>query len=672
MSSLIGQSLGRYHILEQLGEGGMAVVYKAYDTRLESDVAVKVIRTENLAPSVLARALKRFEREAKALAKLTHANIVKVLDYGEYEGRPYLVMPFLPGGTLKECLKGQTMPWQEAARLLLPVARALDFAHQEGLIHRDVKPSNILITRSGDPMLTDFGIAKIIDEETTLDLTGTSAAVGTPEYMAPEQATSKSVDHRADIYALGIVLYETLTGRKPYTADTPMAVMIMHARDPLPRPTQFVPGLPDGVEKLLIKSLAKKPEDRYQSMGEFAAALEGLLSGAPAAAKAAQRAAPKPASEVQRPVTAPASTLSTRLDAAPSRPQPSATENRKSSIQPWLPWAVGGGVLVGVLVLGLILAAALLGGSGLFQPQATDTPRTTSTPRATSTPFPSSTPRATSTPSLGIGSTWERPKDGMTMLYIPAGEFEMGSDADEALAECRKHYDGCERDWFTNEEPIHTVYLDAYWMDETEVTNGMYALCVQAGACQPPSDKSSYTRNSYYGNSQYEIYPVIYVNWDQARTYCKWAGARLPTEAEWEKAARGTDGRMYPWGDVFDARKVNFCDKNCPFDWANKNADDGYADTSPVGSFVSGKSPYGLYDMAGNVWEWAADWYDSGYYANSPSRNPTGLSSGEYRVLRGGSWLNNEDVVRTAVRDWVDPSDVDGLVGFRCSRGTSP
>jgi serine/threonine protein kinase len=276
MTNLIGQSLGRYHIIEQLGEGGMAIVYKAYDTRLESEVAVKVIRTENLAPSILERALKRFEREAKALAKLTHSNIVKVLDYGEYEGKPYLVMPFLPGGTLKERLKGQPMPWQDAARLLVPIARALAYAHSEGMIHRDVKPSNILITRSGDPMLTDFGIAKIIDEEMTIDLTGTSAAVGTPEYMAPEQVTSKTVDQRADIYALGVVLYEMITGHKPFTADTPMAVLFKHASEPLPRPRSFVPNLPEAAERILIKALAKKKEDRYQNMTDFAAALENL------------------------------------------------------------------------------------------------------------------------------------------------------------------------------------------------------------------------------------------------------------------------------------------------------------------------------------------------------------------------------------------------------------
>ena len=162
MSDLIGASLGRYYILDQLGEGGMAIVYKAYDTRLESDVAVKVIRTENLAPSILERSLKRFEREAKALARLTHPNIVKVTDYGEYESKPYLVMPYLPGGTLKQKL-GKPIPWQEAARLLIPIAEALDFAHSQNMIHRDVKPSNILLTQRGQPMLTDFVIAKILD-----------------------------------------------------------------------------------------------------------------------------------------------------------------------------------------------------------------------------------------------------------------------------------------------------------------------------------------------------------------------------------------------------------------------------------------------------------------------------------------------------------------------------
>jgi serine/threonine protein kinase len=277
MPSLTGQSLGRYHILEQLGEGGMATVYKAYDTRLERDVAVKIIRKSAFSAEVLERMLKRFEREAKALARLTHPNIVGVMDYGEYEGSPYLVMPYFPGGTLKQYL-GKSVPWQDAASLLLPIARALQFAHEQGIIHRDVKPSNILITLSGEPMLSDFGIAKILESEETTTLTGTGVGVGTPDYMAAEQWTGKA-SLQSDIYSLGVVFYELVTGRKPYVADTPAAILLKQATEPLPRPAQFVPGLPEVVEKILIKALARKPEDRFADMKTFTKAFEYLAGG---------------------------------------------------------------------------------------------------------------------------------------------------------------------------------------------------------------------------------------------------------------------------------------------------------------------------------------------------------------------------------------------------------
>jgi serine/threonine protein kinase len=275
MENLIGKDLGRYHILEHLGEGGMATVYKAYDTRLERDVAVKIIRTELFGSAVLERLLKRFEREAKTLARLTHPNIVGVIEYGEFEGSPYLVMPYLPGGTLKQRL-GRPMPWQEAVRLLLPIAQALEYAHEHNIVHRDIKPSNILLAEKGQPMLSDFGIAKILKNEET-GLTSTGMGIGTPEYMAPEQWTGMA-GPLADLYSLGVVLYELVTGHKPYTADTPAAIMLKQATDPLPRPRQFAPDLPEALEKVLFKALAKQPEDRYQSMGEFTNALEKILA----------------------------------------------------------------------------------------------------------------------------------------------------------------------------------------------------------------------------------------------------------------------------------------------------------------------------------------------------------------------------------------------------------
>jgi tRNA A-37 threonylcarbamoyl transferase component Bud32 len=275
MPGLIGQSIGRYHIIEQLGEGGMARVYKAYDTHLDCDVAIKFIRSERLGLDSSAKTLQRFKEEAQRMAKLTHPNIVKVSDYGEFEQSPYLVMEYLPGGTLKQKL-GTPIPYAEAAALLAPIARALEYAQAQGIVHRDVKPANILLTATGQPMLSDFGIAKILVGEETTDLTGTGVGIGTPEYMAPEQALGQGIDGRADEYALGVVFYELVTGRKPFRADTPMAVVVKQIHDPLPRPKEIVPELPEAVERVLFKVLAKKPEDRFTNMSAFAVTLEKL------------------------------------------------------------------------------------------------------------------------------------------------------------------------------------------------------------------------------------------------------------------------------------------------------------------------------------------------------------------------------------------------------------
>jgi len=278
MPNLTGQSIGRYHILEQLGEGGMAIVYKAYDTRLERNVALKVLRTDLFGSAIIEQILKRFEREAKSLAKLSHSSIVNILDYGEFEGSPYLVMEYLPGGTLKQKL-GHAIPWHEAIQILLPISRGLAYAHQHGVIHRDVKPANVLMKEENIPVLTDFGIAKLLEGADGHTLTASGVGIGTPEYMAPEQGIGAStIDARADIYSLGIVLYEMVTGRKPYTADTPMAVVLKQMTDPLPRPTDFVPDLHEEVEHILFKALAKQPEDRYEDMNSFITAMEDVLT----------------------------------------------------------------------------------------------------------------------------------------------------------------------------------------------------------------------------------------------------------------------------------------------------------------------------------------------------------------------------------------------------------
>ncbi len=280
MKDMIGISLGRYHILEQLGEGGMAVVYKALDTHLHRHVAIKVILPQR---RFSLDSLKRFEREARALAQLSHPNIVKVLDYGEQDSQPYLVMEYLSGGTLKQHIEkqsGRAFHWQAASKLLAPIASALEKAHQQNIIHRDIKPSNILLTGDGHSMLSDFGIAKILDNEDTTDLTVSGVGIGTPQYMAPEQGLGQT-DARSDVYALGTIFYEMITGRLPYKADTPMAVMLKKNTEPLPRPQKFVPSIPDSVEGFLLTALSRDPSYRYQSMADLRVSLENLRDEKP-------------------------------------------------------------------------------------------------------------------------------------------------------------------------------------------------------------------------------------------------------------------------------------------------------------------------------------------------------------------------------------------------------
>jgi serine/threonine protein kinase len=268
----IGKNIDRYKIVSELGAGGMAVVYRATDTLLDRNVAIKVIRSE---ASHQEKFIRRFMREAKTLANLSHSNIVKVLDYGEHEGSPYLVMEYISGGALKASL-GKPIPYAEAAALLAPIARALHYAHQQKIVHRDVKPENILINDSGQPMLSDFGIIKLMDVEESQGLTGTGRVVGTPAYMSPEQIRGQEIDGRSDIYSLGVVFFEMLTGKKPYSAATPIELSMQHLHAPIPKARQFVRDLPAEVEQIIVRAMAKNPEDRYQTMLAFAQDLEKL------------------------------------------------------------------------------------------------------------------------------------------------------------------------------------------------------------------------------------------------------------------------------------------------------------------------------------------------------------------------------------------------------------
>jgi len=236
---------------------------------------------------------------------------------------------------------------------------------------------------------------------------------------------------------------------------------------------------------------------------------------------------------------------------------------------------------------------------------------------------------------------------GGPMVFVPAGEFIMGMSADDGFRECQKFIKDCQREWFIYEEPMHKVYLDAFYIDKFEVTQGEYNECVNSGTCT-----ANYKEDGFTGDRQPVVVGVI---WEGAKTYCEWAGKRLPTEAEWEKAARGTDGRIYPWGNNIDTTRSNYSSSKI-----NK--------TREVGSYPSGASPYGALDMAGNVWEWVADWYDGKYYSTSPSKNPKGPNSGTYRVHRGGGWFIDAWDLRATGRALNYPEALHGYDGFRCAR----
>ncbi len=266
---MIPEKIGRYEIKEELGRGGMATVYRAYDPLFERDVAVKVLPREMLHdPSFRVR----FEREAKTIAMLEHPSIVPVYDFGEDDGQPYFVMRYMSGGSLSDRLKKSPLSIQEAASMMERLGPALDDSHAKGIIHRDLKPGNILYDQRNNPYVSDFGIAKLTEGGSN-NMTG-SAIIGTPAYMSPEQAQGEAIDGRADIYALGVILFEALTGRQPYEADTPMGVVIKHITEPVPHILDVRPDLSPDMEAIIDKAMAKNRDERYSSGGELTAALQ--------------------------------------------------------------------------------------------------------------------------------------------------------------------------------------------------------------------------------------------------------------------------------------------------------------------------------------------------------------------------------------------------------------
>jgi hypothetical protein len=261
MSNWVGHRISGYDIAEEIGRGGVATVYRAFQSQLDRWVAIKILQA---AESMSEEFLSRFRREAMAIAALRHPNILTIYDYGEERGIAYIVMEYVPGGTLKDLLPGEPMEWPDVAVLLIPVGQALAYAHSQGIVHRDVKPANILMARPDWPLLADFGLAKLLDRQRGITRPGTS--IGTPAYFSPEQAIGENVDHRSDIYGLGIVLYELLTGHVPFESDSPFDMMLRRLREPAEPPRHLNPHIMPQLDAIIMRALAREPSDRYSTM----------------------------------------------------------------------------------------------------------------------------------------------------------------------------------------------------------------------------------------------------------------------------------------------------------------------------------------------------------------------------------------------------------------------
>jgi serine/threonine-protein kinase len=601
----------------------MGAVYRAWHLNLDMPVAIKEMTPQpNLSTRMLAQLRDQFQQEAAILFRLNHPNLVRIVDFFVEGKNAYLVMDFVAGESLSDRIdRLGPLSEEEVIEWMRQLLRALAYCHHQNVIHRDIKPENIVIRSDGQAVLVDFGLVKLWDPNDPRTKT-VMRGMGTPQYAPPEQydAQPGSTVPASDVYSLGATLYHTLTGQAPPTATERMR-----------RPSSFVapralnPGISPRVERVIVKAMEPQPERRYQSAQEMIQALD-------------------------------------------SRPTRSF---------PWR-WAIG---LAGALslVVCAISAATFIpfepGPRGTLEP--TSAPSVSATSSGSSQPptssptvppqIPTSTPAATLPrvpPQVGsLGSIWVRPIDEMAMVYVPEGSFLMGSteaEIDAVYAQCLEDFEAskCEREWYEDEAPQHRVTLDAFWLDRMEVTNAQYELCVAERICAP----SPYADDEGYSGLDY---PAVGVTWQDAVDYCAWLGGRLPTEAEWEYAARGPEGRQFPWGDVFDGSLLNFCDTNCFNTFAHAGYDDGYALTAPVGTYPGGESWCGALDMAGNVWEWTLDWYGDSYTAEAQT-NPRGPSSGETRVQRGGGWNNHQNLVRSTHRTGDQPDEYYDNSGFRC------
>ncbi len=525
----------RFEVVELVGIGGMGVVYRARDLDRSAEVAMKLLRAELARDAACVR---RFAASAELGKTLVHPGIVQVHGTGLHGDIPFLAMEWIEGPTLRSFLMERgKLSWEEAWPIVVGFLEALAFAHAKGVLHLDLKPENIMLPSPDRPKLCDFDLARVLAKPGGLSLL---PGAGTPDYMAPEQRWGGEVDRRADVYAVGVLLYEMLAGRIPGRRSPTLHVGFNVAA-----------SISVAVESAIEEDPTKRPA--------HAGALLSILT-------------PSGKSRVQ---------FTKRVD-ADSRP-------------PKLP--------------GLSSLGKNAQGYNEFQNE----------------------------------------KDSSILVYVPPCEFMMGSNEGNS--------DG---------RPAHRVRLSGYFLGKHEVMNGQYRRFIQAtGHHRPACPEEGWGYDRYFEDPRFDRYPVVGVSWMGAVKYCEWAGLRLPTEAEWERAAgwdeRAGRLRAYPWGD--DAPN----DRRAVF--GRKHGERRY--TQPVDATPEGASQVGCMDMAGNVWEWCLDWYDDTQYEKTQDgeTDPKGADGGARKVVRGGSWHFATSWMRVTDRYSLDPVSPNHLVGFRVARG---
>ena len=553
--------LGGYKLISEVGAGAMGVVFRAIQLSTGRVVALKRLHHE---ATVDRTYILRFQREGRLAARINHPNVVQVHDVGQDAGDYFIAMEFVHGDSLDSVVRRAQMDEGRALEIIRGVASALAVAHEQEIIHRDVKPANIMLTRDGVAKLTDLGIAK----QTSADegLTRTGFWIGTPRYMSPEQCSAgHTIDGRADIYSLGCTLYRMVSGKPPFHQCSAAVVVEVQRTEPLPDPRKLNPGVSEGVVGLIGRMTAKRPSERFQDCAELIAAIDALRHAE----------------------------------------TPSATADRAASTELDVSAAAEGGVPETFVVT---QPGALPAWARISARQVEAAARAGVEPAVEY--------------ELGAGVT-------LRMVLIPAGEFMMGSPDDE---EGR----------FDNEGPVHKVRITTpFYMAVHKTTQAQYERVMDVN----PSH--------FKGSSR----PVECVTWELAMEFCNGVRdkggpeCRLPTEAEWEYACRAGTSTPFHLGGTISTDQANY---NGNYTYGNGRKGVYRAETTDVGSFAA--NAFGLHDMHGNVWEWCQDCFGHDYYANSPTDDPEGPSSGSSRALRGGSWYNSPRLCRAANRGRVNPT----------------